>query len=132
VVDPGVGTQRDIAIVEADGHIFLAPDNGLLAAVIAKTGDARIHKLDVARLLSLGISAPSATFHGRDIFAPIAAEIASGRLRPASLGPEAQELVPAWVDDPVAAGNQVSGVVITVDHFGNLVTNIDAELIAWR
>jgi len=129
VVDPGVGTQRDIAIVEADGHIFLAPDNGLLASVVARAVGARLHRLDHSRLASLGIGAPSATFHGRDIFAPIAAEIAAGRVRPASLGAELAELVPAWVDEPTATTAQVTGVVITVDHFGNLVTNIDAELI---
>jgi S-adenosylmethionine hydrolase len=129
VVDPGVGTQRDIVVVEANGHIFLAPDNGLLAAVLARAETARIHRLDSSRFGALGIGTASATFHGRDIFAPIAAEIAAGRLRPANLGPEVAELVPAWVEDPVTLKNQVSGVVITVDHFGNLVTNIDAEMV---
>lgn len=129
VVDPGVGTQRDIVIVEVDGHLFVAPDNGLLAPLLTRTTGARIHKLDLSHLSHLGITAPSATFHGRDIFAPLAAEIAAGRCRPASLGPEVQELIPAWVDEPEMAGDHVTGVVITVDHFGNLITNIDAESI---
>lgn len=129
VVDPGVGTQRDIIIVEGDGHIFVAPDNGLLAPVLARIGAARIHRLDMTHLGHLGIGAPSATFHGRDIFAPLVAEIAAGRCRPASLGPETQETVPAWVDEPDVGSDHVSGVVITVDHFGNLITNIDAESI---
>jgi S-adenosylmethionine hydrolase len=129
VVDPGVGTQRDIVLVEADGHIFLAPDNGLLAPLVSRVVGARIHRLDLGRLAPYGIGAPSATFHGRDIFAPLAAEIAAGRCRPNSVGTETSELVPAWVDEPEAAGDHVSGVVITIDHFGNLITNIDAALI---
>jgi S-adenosylmethionine hydrolase len=129
VVDPGVGTQRDIVIVEADGHIFVAPDNGLLAPVLTQTAGARIHRLDLNHLSHLGISSPSATFHGRDIFAPLVAEIAAGRCRPASLGPEVQELVPAWVDEPEVSEGHVAGVVITIDHFGNLITNIDAKAL---
>jgi S-adenosyl-L-methionine hydrolase (adenosine-forming) len=129
VVDPGVGTHRDIVIVDVDGHLFVAPDNGLLAPLLTRATGARIHKLDLSRLSHLGIAAPSATFHGRDIFAPLVAEIASGRCRPASLGPEVHELVPAWVDEPEVTGTHVTGVVITLDHFGNLITNIDGDLI---
>jgi S-adenosyl-L-methionine hydrolase (adenosine-forming) len=129
VVDPGVGTQRDIIVVEADGHIFMAPDNGLLAPVITRIGTARIHRLDMTHLAHMGIGAPSATFHGRDIFAPLAAEIAAGRCRAASLGPAIADVVPAWVDEPEVTTNHVTGVVITVDHFGNLITNIDAHSV---
>jgi len=129
VVDPGVGTQRDIIIVEGDGHIFIAPDNGLLATVITCLDAARIYRLDMAHLSRLGIGAPSATFHGRDIFAPLVAEIAAGRCRPASLGPETRDYVPSWVEEPEVGADHVSGVVITVDHFGNLITNISAESI---
>jgi S-adenosyl-L-methionine hydrolase (adenosine-forming) len=129
VVDPGVGTQRDIVIVEADGHIFVAPDNGLLAPLLTRTTNPRIHKLEMSRVGHLGIASPSATFHGRDIFAPLVAELAAGRCRPASVGPEVHELVPAWVDEPEVSEKQVSGVVITLDHFGNLITNIDADLL---
>jgi S-adenosylmethionine hydrolase len=129
VVDPGVGTQRDIVAIEGDGHVFLAPDNGLLAPLVSRVAAARIVRLDMSRLSPLGIGVPSATFHGRDIFAPIAAEIAAGRCRPSSIGSETTDLVPAWVDEPEQAGDHVSGVVITIDHFGNLITNIDAALI---
>lgn len=129
VVDPGVGTQREIVIVELDGHVFLAPDNGLLAPLVARHSGARLYKLELQRLGFLGLGTASATFHGRDIFAPIAAELVSGRCRPHSLGPEIEELVPAWVDEPAVTKDQVSGTVITIDHFGNLITDIDAELI---
>ena len=131
VVDPGVGTNRDIIAVEADGHAFLAPDNGLLAPVVGRAKSVQLHRLDVdAARQRLGLGVPSATFHGRDIFAPIAAELAAGRCLPSDLGERQPSLVPAWVDEPTVERGVVSGVVITIDHFGNLITNIDAELIA--
>lgn len=130
VVDPGVGTSRDIIAVEADGHGFLAPDNGLLAPVVNRAAAARIHRLDLSRIRQrLQLPAPSATFHGRDIFAPVAAEMAAGRIAMAGLGPSTTDIVPAWVDEPASTPEQVSGVIITIDHFGNLISNIDASLI---
>lgn len=129
VVDPGVGTSREIAVVLAAGHAFLAPDNGLLAPVVSRHPDARIHRLDAASLGRFGLSRPSATFHGRDIFAPIAAEIAAGRCEPEDLGPRVESVVPSWVDDASGDENSVSGVVITLDHFGNLITNIEAQQV---
>jgi S-adenosylmethionine hydrolase len=115
--------------VEAQGHWFLAPDNGLLAPILVRHPDAAIVRLEVSRLGALGISQPSATFHGRDIFAPVAAELAAGRVRMADLGEPVQGLIPAWVDEPAVEASGVSGVVITMDHFGNLITNIDGKLI---
>lgn len=130
VVDPGVGTLRDIVAVQVAGHVFLAPDNGLLAPVVAAAQGALIHRLDLeAARRAFALRTPSATFHGRDIFAPLAAELAAGRARLADLGPPVTELVPSWVDDPVVSAERVCGVVITIDHFGNLITNIDAEHI---
>jgi len=130
VVDPGVGTQRDIVVVEADGHVFLAPDNGLLAP-IAQTAGARVHRLDVARLPRFGIDLArvSATFHGRDVFAPLGAELAAGRIVPSDLGPCVPTVVPSWVDEPQVIEGQIRGVVIAVDHFGNLISNIDEGLL---
>src|SRR5204863_10107225 len=113
-------------------HVFLAPDNGLLAPIVARHPDAEVIALDSQRLGSFGLHRPSATFHGRDIFAPIAAELAAGRCVPADLGPTfpAEQLVPAWVDEPAVDSTGVSGVVITIDHFGNLISNIDGHLIS--
>ncbi len=130
VVDPGVGTTRDVAIVVAAGHCFLAPDNGLLAPIVEAVGDARCWALDAALLGTLGIHRPSATFHGRDIFAPLAALLAAGEIAPQSLGPPLSALVPSWVDPPVVAGDAITGIVMTVDHFGNLITNIEASGLA--
>ncbi len=130
VVDPGVGTKRDIIAVVADGHAFLAPDNGLLAPIVSKVPAAAIYRLDTAQSgVKFNLPPASATFHGRDIFAPLAAEIASGRATPADLGPKTTDIVPSWVDEPAVAADQVAGMVITTDHFGNLITNIDAALI---
>jgi S-adenosylmethionine hydrolase len=129
VVDPGVGTQRSIVCIEADGDLFLAPDNGLLAPLLARVPDAEMWRLDLVRLAHLDLNAPSATFHGRDIFAPVAAEFAAGRRQPADVGEKIGELAPAQVSEPTLRGEGVTGVVITVDHFGNLITNIDGSLL---
>ena len=129
IVDPGVGTERDILIVEHDQHIFLAPDNGLLGRLLDKAPDARVFKLDSDCLAGLGIENPSMTFHGRDIFAPIAAELACGRTTPTAIGKVATEWTPGWIDEPEVHANRISGVVITFDSFGNLITNIDAALL---
>jgi S-adenosylmethionine hydrolase len=86
-------------------------------------------RLSVGQLAHLGVHHPSATFHGRDIFAPVAAELAAGRCQPEDLGERVTTLVPAWVDDPAVEDRSVSGVVISIDHFGNLITNIEAALI---
>lgn len=129
VVDPGVGTARDIIAVCARGHVLLAPDNGLLAPVVTRCPDAHTVRLTSAVLEQLRIDRVSPTFHGRDIFAPIAAELAAGRRAPDALGPAATALVPSWVEEPEVRAGQVSGTVITIDHFGNLITNIDAALL---
>lgn len=129
VVDPGVGTSRDIIAVAAAGHWFLAPDNGLLGPIVARYPEAPVVKLTAARLAKFGIHSPSATFHGRDIFAPIAAELAAGRCVLSDIGERVTNVVPAWVDEPTVEATSVSGVVIALDHFGNLITNIDGTLI---
>jgi S-adenosylmethionine hydrolase len=130
VVDPGVGTARDIVAVAAQDHVFLAPDNGLLAPIVGRYPEAAVIRFDAGHLARFGLHRPSATFHGRDIFAPIAAELAAGRCTPADLGPPAGQLVPAWVDEPTVDSTGVTGVVITIDHFGNLISNIDGPLVS--
>jgi S-adenosyl-L-methionine hydrolase (adenosine-forming) len=129
VVDPGVGTERDIVALVAEGHVLLAPDNGLLAPVAGAHPGGRLIRLGAAQLARLGVQRPSATFHGRDILAPVAAELAAGRSQPEDLGETVDSIVPAWVEEPAIDGQGVTGVVITIDHFGNLITNIDASLL---
>ena len=128
VVDPGVGTERYIVAVEHDGHVFLAPDNGLLAAVAGD--DFRAWRLSDEWRRQQDWPNPSATFHGRDIFAPLAAGIATGRISPSDIGPQLNELVPSLVEEPDVDSNGIRGSIITIDHFGNLITNIDERLVA--
>ncbi len=129
VVDPGVGTARGIIAGEHDGHIFLGPDNGLLPPVLGPN-PARCHRLSEAWRQQQGWPSPSSTFHGRDIFAPLAAELAAGRVTIEAIGPPAGELIPSLQEEPVAGSHEVRGTVIAIDNFGNLITNIDASLIA--
>lgn len=129
IVDPGVGTERDILLVEHDHHYFMAPDNGLLARMLDASADAKVFKLDLEALHRLDISTPSNTFHGRDIFAPIAAELAASRTTPVAIGIPVTDWTPAWVDEPEVSSKAVNGVIVTVDAFGNLISNIDAKLI---
>ncbi len=90
---------------------------------------ASIYHLDMAALPALGVEQPSSTFHGRDIFAPAAAEIASGRLRAADIGKPTNDWVPGWLDEPTVTKDRVNGVIVTVDTFGNLISDIDAGLV---
>ena len=129
IVDPGVGTERDILMVEVEGHIFIAPDNGLLGPLLDGTEGPAVFRLLASRTEKLGLPVASATFHGRDIFAPVAAEIAAGRATIDSLGEACHTWTPGWLDDPYSAGNQISGVIVTIDAFGNLISNIDANLL---
>lgn len=129
IVDPGLGTDRDILLVDYDQHVFVAPDNGLLGRLLEDAVGADVFKLDPGCLDSLGIADPSASFHGRDIFAPIAAELAAGRITPGDIGQATSDWTPAWLDEPELHAGTVTGVVITFDSFGNLITNIDAALL---
>ncbi|MDH4047332.1 MAG: SAM-dependent chlorinase/fluorinase [Gammaproteobacteria bacterium] len=129
IVDPGVGTEREIIVAEHDEHIFMAPDNGLLAPLLTDNSSAKVFCLDVPGLRRHGIAAPSLTFHGRDIFAPVAAELASGRLAAKDIARPTTQWTPGWLEDPVVSKDRVSGMIVTVDAFGNLISNIDASLV---
>ena len=127
IVDPGVGTEREILLAEKDGHIFMAPDNGLLAPVLADAE--RICKLNHDGLTKFGVESPSLTFHGRDVFAPLAAELAAGRITIDDVGSDTADWTPGWLEDPKIQAGRVSGIVVTIDAFGNLISNIDGSLI---
>lgn len=130
IVDPGVGTERRIIVVETDGHVFLAPDNGLLEPLLAANDDAKVFALDLDRLGGLKLDTPSLTFHGRDVFAPIAAEIAAGRLLPENTGAPTSDWAPGWIDPPEHSDpDRISGVIVTIDSFGNLISNIDEAML---
>jgi S-adenosyl-L-methionine hydrolase (adenosine-forming) len=129
VVDPGVGTEREALLVEADGHFFLAPDNGLLTWVLRKAGDVKLATLrpEVHRP---GEVCP--TFHGRDVFAHAAGLLAGGHSDPDQIA----DLTTTLVLPPWAAvreeGDRVVGEIVHVDRFGNLITNIQRKLVKER
>lgn len=129
VVDPGVGTGRTIVAGERDGHVFLAPDNGLLEPVLGQR-PLHCHRLTEAFRLKQDWPVASSTFHGRDIFAPLAADLAAGRLKIGDIGPAVDELIPSLQEEPQADPHETRGTVIAIDTFGNLITNIDGALIA--
>ncbi len=124
VVDPGVGGERRILCMKAGGHLFTAPDNGLLSVVAAAEG---VELLVDVKEKGYFLPHVSRTFHGRDIMAPISARLASG-LCPRVLGPllDAGELVPLA---EASAGEPGRGTVIAVDRFGNLITDMGKERI---
>ncbi len=112
VVDPGVGTARRALAASAGGHWFVAPDNGLLSF------------LDRPRLVSIPIPTGAApTFHGRDVFAPAAAALASGK-RLEDLGPPVTDAYISPLPPPHHDGTAVMGEVLYVDRFGTLISNI--------
>jgi S-adenosylmethionine hydrolase len=130
VVDPGVGTPRDLVVAFSGDQALLAPDNGLLAPLAARGSIDRIIRVDLTRLVQFGVSDVSATFHGRDVFAPLAAAIASGRCDPADLGTEMSALnTSGWPATMTRADGGVAGVIVAVDRFGNLISNIESAAV---
>jgi S-adenosylmethionine hydrolase len=126
VVDPGVGTARAAIAVRTDRAVLVGPDNGLLAPAVEALGGARaVHALenDAYRRHPL-----SRTFHGRDLFAPAAAYVAAG-VPLAQLGSARTGLQPAALPAAAATAAGARGVVIHVDHFGNLLTNIERRTL---
>jgi S-adenosyl-L-methionine hydrolase (adenosine-forming) len=133
VVDPGVGTARRGLCAEALGQIFVAPDNGVLSLVAQRDGKMRARELTNRDLWLPWISP---TFHGRDIFAPTAAALASGAARVEDVGPivsrveELTDLRPRQMEPGFWVGR-----ILSVDRFGNAITNLktsDFAQIAWE
>lgn len=123
VVDPGVGTGRRAVAVEARGHWFVLPDNGLISEVL-RGGE----PTSVREILNPGLwrSPVSATFHGRDIFAPVAAHLVLGR-GSAEIGPVIESLASPASGGPTVDGEGLIGSVVYVDPFGNLITDLLAD-----
>jgi len=126
VVDPGVGSERRPMAAAANGHIFVAPDNGALSLVLK--GDATAHIPAAYRITneSLFRSPVSNTFHGRDIFAPVAAHLARG-MPIESVGPHIVDFLDKPLPKPRLLGGRLVGVVLRIDKFGNIITNIRRE-----
>jgi S-adenosyl-L-methionine hydrolase (adenosine-forming) len=127
VVDPGVGSARRALAIEHAGQYWLGPDNGVMSWLLAELGgEPRAVAIEPERL---GIAQVSATFHGRDVFAPAAARLARGTPLTA-LGAPASDLVQlAWPGTRRVSGG-VRGEIIHIDRFGNLISNVNAEELA--
>lgn len=125
VVDPGVGSARRPIVVQAGQHFFVGPDNGLFSFVYAREPQVRVYH--VARP-EFHRPQPSATFHGRDVFAPLAAWLARG-IHPASFGPEISDYICFAIPQPQAdtRANTIIGEVIHIDCFGNCLTNFTED-----
>jgi S-adenosylmethionine hydrolase len=126
VVDPGVGTDRRPLCVETGAGMLVGPDNGVLSLAATALETRRVIHLTEERFF---LSPRSRTFHGRDVFAPVAAALATGT-PPAALGKAVTDMKHLDVPRPRCDGDRVHGVVIYVDRFGNLVTNVDAGSLA--
>lgn len=142
VVDPGVGTGRRALCVERDGRTLVGPDNGLLS--VAYSEETRLRAGAGGGLVPLGpeervtelcspqywAPRPSATFHGRDVFAPVAAHLANG-IDAKLLGTPVAEAVvlPGCCGQPAGDAREIRGYVVHVDRFGNLVTTVRAAQV---
>ncbi len=124
VVDPGVGTARRAIAGEANGIVFIGPDNGLLAPALAAAST--LVEVVEERFC---LRAMSHTFHGRDVFAPAAAHVARG-VSVAELGPPIAHLVPLDLPAPTRENDRVRGEIMSIDRYGNAITNIPNEWLA--
>lgn len=125
VVDPGVGTGRRIIFAQIGMQRYIAPDNGLLTLLAHQSSPSQI--IDVTNR-SLFLPEVSSTFHGRDIMAPVAGNLSLG-LDPQQLGMPLDSLVSLPFPKAIIGDHQIAGHVLSIDSFGNLITNITRELL---
>jgi S-adenosylmethionine hydrolase len=126
VVDPGVGTTRRGLIVTTKEHIFVGPDNGLLMPAAHLQGDIAVYEISNPRYM---LPSVSSTFHGRDIFTPVAAHIIRG-VPFNDFGPKITDAVDLTVIQPTTTDEKIAGKVIHIDRFGNIITNVDESSIS--
>jgi len=122
VIDPGVGSERKSVIVKTEKYIFVAPDNGVLSFLTER---------DIKRIIQITneeyfLKPVSHTFHGRDIFAPVAAHLSRGE-KVEKFGTAIKEIKKLKFPSPQVKNNRLMGEVMYVDHFGNLITNINQD-----
>jgi len=124
VVDPGVGSARRPILAETDDYIFVAPDNGVLSLIEAREPKLTVRHITADRYF---LQPVSQTFHGRDIFSPVAAWLSKG-VAPAEFGPEISDYVRLPLPTVERVGeNNLRGTVLKVDKFGNLITNLSEQ-----
>ncbi len=123
VVDPGVGSARKAILVEVNGRFLIGPDNGLLSLVFSETEPKAVYTLEDR---SKFLEKVGSTFHGRDIFAPVAARLSLG-LKPDDFGPRPDRWERLHIPRPKQEKTGLTGRVIHVDRFGNIITNAREE-----
>jgi S-adenosyl-L-methionine hydrolase (adenosine-forming) len=126
VVDPGVGSVRRPILVETGEGLLVGPDNGVLSLAATVLRRRVIRVIENERFFRHPVSQ---TFHGRDVFAPVAAHLSRG-VEPQQIGPAMDSMVELTVPAVRRTESALRGEVVYVDHFGNLVTNIDAAAMA--
>lgn len=125
IVDPGVGTDRDIVYARIEDRHYIAPDNGLLDRLAARTNADRIVALSNPKYW---LTSVSSTFHGRDIMAPAAAHLSLG-LDENELGNAKPELVRLQWPEVQIVADKITGAIQSIDSFGNLITDITEEML---
>lgn len=125
IVDPGVGSVRRIIIVEAGGYYFVGPDNGIFSYIYSNEQNVKVISVVNIKYLREVVSN---TFHGRDIFAPVAAHLANG-VTPESFGEEISDYVKFDIAKPVFdhKNKTVTAHIIHIDRFGNCITNLTSK-----
>lgn len=123
VIDPGVGTKRKAILVQTRNSYFIGPDNGVLALAAKSQGIKHIYRIENPKFMLPRISN---TFHGRDIFAPAAAYLANW-ISPSEFGPEIPEIVTPKFAKITKTKTTLTGEVIHIDGFGNIITNLREE-----
>ena len=125
VVDPGVGTARRAIGIETSNYFFVGPDNGLLSWALDKENIKAIRSLENPRYF---LPQVSATFHGRDVFAPVAAHLSRG-VPLHKMGPRLKQFNRLVWPEPMKTQRGISGEIVYIDHFGNAITNIPSRLL---
>ena len=130
VVDPGVGSDRQAIVYQTNSAFFVCPDNGVLSYLLPNVEAEQEHSIDVVEIQNKAYYLPevSNTFHGRDIFAPVAAHLSLG-VPLADFGPPVQTLVQLPIPVPELSGNMLTGQIVKIDRFGNAITNISESTI---
>ncbi len=123
VVDPGVGSRRKPVLVVTPNYFFVGPDNGLFSLAAERE---RVRQVVVLTEKGYFLPKVSMTFHGRDIFAPVAAHLSLG-VKPNAFGYETKSLEELEIRHPIIKDGKLSGAILHVDTFGNLVSNIDGK-----
>ena len=131
VVDPGVGSDRRAVVCQIGGTFLVCPDNGILTYLLHEIENADGQSISAVAIQNKAYYLPevSNTFHGRDIFAPVAAHLSLG-VPPEDIGPPVEDLVQLPIPIPQVSGNTIIGQIVKIDRFGNAITNISESVLA--